>query len=713
MLNKTKIIQSTLFVLLFLVAGNKISASNLENNKSIHQIETEKNNNIKIAESKLSNKDIIPISKFESPRVNKTVFGFHPYWTPSRYLNYDYELLTDIGYHALVINEKGEITERNDWPHVGLINKAHSNGVRVILSIMNFDLDQISELLGSETNKQNAIDNILEEVQDTRCDGVNIDFEYVRTEEKEEFSEFMRDLTNAFHTNIPGSKVTVSTPAIDWWGGMDFEYLASITDGLKIMTYDYHWSTAPQAGPVAPFSNSDTWGTQNVTNSVNTYLEETGYNKSKLFLGVPYYGYDWEVDSNGIPANAEGTAEASTYSGIMDEIENHTRVWDADSLTPYYKYGRWHQVWYEDPQSLSYKYNLVNVKDLGGIGIWALGYDDGRSDMWGKIDEYFGEIGEVSTETSQYSSIITAAGEGGGPHIRSFDTEGVVEDNPDKLYAYSEDFKGGVRVALGDIDADGEDEIITAPRVGGGPQVRVFEKDGTPRGIDIWPYDLDFRGGIDIASGDIDNDGKDEIAVVQASNGQAQVKVYRYNFEREIIGEWNAFGDFSGGGSIAMGDIDGDNEVEIIVGAGEGGGPQIRVFEADGTLKPIQFFAFHEDYRGGVDVAAGDTDSDGKDEIGVCQMKEQSWCKVYRYNSEQTIIGEWKAFADFPVGGLIDMGHIDNDGVAEIVVGAGQAGGPQVRAFEAEGIAIRETNFFAYDVNFRGGVDVAIGVLGE
>ena len=94
-------------------------------------------------------------------------------------------------------------------------------------------------------------------------------------------------------------------------------------------------------------------------------------------------------------------------------------------------------------------------------------------------------------------------------------------------------------------------------------------------------------------------------------------------------------------------------------------------------------------------------------------MKEQSWCKVYRYNDEQTIIGEWKAFADFPVGGLIDMGHIDNDGLAEVVVGAGNAGGPQVRAFKAEGVAIRETNFFAYDVNFRGGVDVAIGSLGN
>ncbi len=712
MKQKTKIISSFLLVLSFLIYGNNIFAADISNYKSVHQIDSEKNEGVKAAEFESSEK-IISLSTSESPRVKKTVFGFYPYWGSDSYLDYDYELLTDIAFHAIVIDQRGEITDRHGWPYIKLINKAHSNGVRVVLSIMNFDSDQIVELLGSKTNRQNAISNILKEVQSTNCDGVNIDFEYVGKAEKEEFNDFMHDLTNTIHNNITGSKVTISTPAIDWAGGMDFEYLAQITDGLKIMTYDYHWSTAPQAGPVSPFSNSSTWGNYNVTNSINTYLAETNYNKSKIFLGVPYYGYDWEVDSNSVPASTLDTAEAKTYAEIMSERDTFTRIWDEDSLTPYYKYGKYHQVWYEDPTSISYKYNLVNTKDLGGIGIWALGYDGTRSDMWNKIDEYFGEVGQVSTELSEYNSIVTGAGVGGGPHIRAFTTGGEAESDPDKLFAYGEDFKGGVRVALGDVDADGEDEIITAPRAGGGPQVRIFEKDGTPRGIDLWPFDLDFRGGIDVAAGDIDGDGKDEIAVIQASQGQALVKVYRYNVAREIVGEWNAFGDFEGGGSIAMGDIDADGRAEVIVGAGEGGGPQIRVFEADGTLKPIQFFAFHPDYRGGIDVAAGDIDGDGKDEIGVCQMKEQSWCKVYRYNSGQTIIGEWKAFADFPVGGLIDMGHIDDDGQAEIIVGAGNAGGPQVRAFKAEGLAIRETNFFAYDENFRGGVDVAIGFLGR
>ncbi|NQV13660.1 MAG: VCBS repeat-containing protein [Parcubacteria group bacterium] len=310
---------------------------------------------------------------------------------------------------------------------------------------------------------------------------------------------------------------------------------------------------------------------------------------------------------------------------------------------------------------------------------------------------------------SENLSLVTAAGRGGGPHIRAFDLTGTARTNPNKLFPYPEAFSGGINVATGDIDGDGQDEIITAPKAGGGPQVRVFEADGTPRGIEIWPFHADSRTGINVATGDTDGDGKDEIAVSQEQNGQAWVKVYRYNNDKTVLGEWNAFGDAQSGASVAMGDIDNDNQAEVIVGAGPGGGPQIRVYEADGTLKPIQFFAFHPDYRGGIDVAAGDINNDGKDEIGVCQETGQAWCKVYRYNNSQTLYSEWKAYADFAVGANLDMYDIDGDSNAEVITGANFSGAPQARAFEYDGTAFTTTNFYAYDSGFRGGVDVAVG----
>ena len=312
------------------------------------------------------------------------------------------------------------------------------------------------------------------------------------------------------------------------------------------------------------------------------------------------------------------------------------------------------------------------------------------------------------------ASIITGAGPSGGPHVRSFDNRGNIEYYPFNLFAYAKTYRGGVRVAIGDIDTDGKDEIITGTGENGGPHLRVFEKDGTQRGIEFFPFDENFRGGMDVASGDFDGDGKDDIAVSQFSKGQAWVKVYKYNDAGTILFENNVFGSAECGATVAMGDVDLDGRDEIIVGAGTGGGPQIRVFDYDsnhlvGIPKPIQFFAFHPDSRTGIDVATGDVDGDGKAEIAASQLKNgQAWVKVYRYNDEQTVLGEWNAYGNPEVGANVDMADINLDGYAEVLTGAGDGGGPQVLGFEYDGTPL-STNFFAYDEGFRGGVDIAGG----
>lgn len=314
------------------------------------------------------------------------------------------------------------------------------------------------------------------------------------------------------------------------------------------------------------------------------------------------------------------------------------------------------------------------------------------------------------------SSIITGAGPTGGPHVRAFNARGDVEASPANLFAYAETYRGGVRVATGDIDADGKDEIITGTGENGGPHLRVFEKDGTPRGIEFFPFDPSFRGGMDVASGDFDGDGKDDIAVSQFSKGQAWVKVYRYDTDHTVLFEQNVFGGTECGATVALGDVDEDGRDEIIVGAGNGGGPQIRVYDydsnsTDGILKPISFFAFDEQSRTGVDVAVGDVDNDGKAEIAVSQLKNgQAWVKVYRYNEAKEVIGEWNAYGAPEVGANVDMANLDHDVSMEIITGAGPGGGPQVRGFAYDGTVIT-SGFFAYMEYFRGGVDVAGGMF--
>lgn len=303
------------------------------------------------------------------------------------------------------------------------------------------------------------------------------------------------------------------------------------------------------------------------------------------------------------------------------------------------------------------------------------------------------------------AEIITGAGIGGSPHVRSFNAKGLQTGS--NFYAYQKDFKGGIKVAYGDVNGDGQKEIITGASKGGGPHVRIFKRNGVLIG-NIFPFHPDFHGGVNVASGDVDGDGIDEIAVSQATLGEAWVKVYKFNKNKDVISSFNAFGSVESGASIALGDVDSDGADEIIVGAGPGGGPQIRVFETNGSAKSIQFFAFHQSYRDGIMVSAGDVNNDGKDEIAVSQSgKQEAWIKVYQYNEQKTVLGEWKAYLNYPVGANVAFVDIDKDGKDEIITGT-MYGAPQVRAFEYNGHS-KPLNFYAYSRDFRGGVYVAGG----
>lgn len=309
--------------------------------------------------------------------------------------------------------------------------------------------------------------------------------------------------------------------------------------------------------------------------------------------------------------------------------------------------------------------------------------------------------------------------EKGQAHVRSFQTNGEADDPQTNFFAFSENFKGGAFIDTGDFDKDGKDEIITGAGPGGGPQMRLFEKDGTLKD-QFFPFHPQFRGGISVAAGDVDGDGKAELGVCQSQDGQAWVKVYRNNKEKTILAHWNAFGSPEVGCNIAMGDIDNDGFDEAIIGAGPGGGPMIRVYDIGttpiagpnhgATLKPIQFFAFHPNNRSGINVTVGDVDNDGKAEIGVAwRHPDEGYVKIYRYNNEKTIFGEWRAYPQgLGTGASIKLADIDSDGKAEMITGAGQTGSPYVRLFEADGTP-KNINFYAFDQKFRGGIRVTAG----
>lgn len=303
--------------------------------------------------------------------------------------------------------------------------------------------------------------------------------------------------------------------------------------------------------------------------------------------------------------------------------------------------------------------------------------------------------------------IATGAGPTGGPHVRIFD---IIGQPLFGFFAYADSFRGGVNVVSGDVNGDRKEEIITSPGPGGGPHIRIFNQNGSPRYPGFFAYADSFRGGVNIAVGDLDSDGVKEIITGAGEGGGPHVRVFDEQGNPKITSGFFAYGrEFRGGVKVATGDVDGDGRDEIITGPGKGGGPQVRIFEGNGEPKSLQFFAFHPDFHGGIDVAGGDVDGDGKAEIVVSQAGDgEAWVKVYRYNNEKTILGEFRAYAKgLEFGTHIALGDIDSDEKDEIITSPGQGGGPQVRIFETSGKAITP-GFFAYDSAFRGGADVTV-----
>ena len=303
---------------------------------------------------------------------------------------------------------------------------------------------------------------------------------------------------------------------------------------------------------------------------------------------------------------------------------------------------------------------------------------------------------------------FTYAAEYMAPEVKVFNTDNKHLDK--NFYAFDNTFKGGGSVATGDVDGDGDDEIIVGAGKGGGPQVRVFDNLGNFTGFSMFPFHPDFRGGVNVAAGDVNNDGKDEVIITQASDGQVWVKAYKTDASKSIEVEFLAYGEsFEGGGSVASGDIDGDGDDEIITGSGVNSTSHVRVFDGQGNFTGLDIFPFEEDYRGGVNVTVGNVDGGSEDEIIVSKASfGKPQVKVYKTDLSKRVLGDFYSFDEGHREGInITACDIDRDGEDEIVVGS-NGYGPHIRTFEAWG-SPKILSFMSYAGDFRGGVNVACG----
>lgn len=356
----------------------------------------------------------------QSCTLTRRVFGWHPYWVGSVYTNYQWNLLSDLCYFDYEVSPTtGNNTNASfQWSTSAAVTAAINNNVDVHICATLFGSH--STFLNSATAKQTFITNIINLLQARGGKGVNIDFEGMASSDRNTFTAFIAQLKSQLTAAIPGSEVSMALYAVDWGNVFDIPALTPNVDAFIIMGYDYYWSGSTTAGPNDPLYTFQTSYNYSLSRSITFYLRQ-GMPSGKLLLGLPYYGREWETVSAAVPAATTGNFTASrTFDAVRTNVNGYysTQLWEPNSFTPYFTYqlaGNWRQCFIDDGYSMRRRFDIVNQRNLGGIGIWALGYDNGYMDYWNAIEDRLSSCAIVACSDTLWDM--------GGPTRNYYDGE--------------------------------------------------------------------------------------------------------------------------------------------------------------------------------------------------------------------------------------------------------------------------------------------------
>ena len=270
------------------------------------------------------------------------------------------------------LNTSGELTENVGTQGQAYIDWAHSNGYKVWPMVQNAGngmLNVTSNIMNDYNKRQKLINQIVNYCVKYKLDGINIDFENMKKEDKDMYSRFIIELTPRLKDM--GIVVSVDVTAPDgsetWSLCFDRNVIGDVADYIIFMAYDQYGTSSNKSGTTAGYD----W----VNLSLNKFLKTEEIESNKIILAIPLYTRLWTEDSSG-KVIKQSTVSMKNIDSILPSGVN--KQWD-DNLKQYYveyqdgQYTK--KMWIEDEKSLKEKINLINSNNLGGVASWEKGME--------------------------------------------------------------------------------------------------------------------------------------------------------------------------------------------------------------------------------------------------------------------------------------------------------------------------------------------------
>ena len=316
------------------------------------------------------------------------IFAFAPWWTLAQQGAFDVKDMTTIAYFSVDVNGDGSIVQSGSgWVGyqsqalAALVTRAHAANDRVVLTATCFGQHTLDQLTSDPTAPARLGAALSQLISAKNLDGVNFDFEGRGPRDQHGLDALVGQVASQLRTTNPHWQISMSTYASsagDPGGFYDIAGLNKVVDAFFVMAYDMDTPSAPS--PTAPLTGSGN------TDTVDVAEYSSVVPRSKIILGVPYYGYDWPTAGPQPGAPVTGPATPVSYSQVMSF--HGPAYWDKTSQTPWsaYQVGpQWHQVYFDDPTSLALKARLANADHIAGLGIWALGMDGNDPSLLGAL----------------------------------------------------------------------------------------------------------------------------------------------------------------------------------------------------------------------------------------------------------------------------------------------------------------------------------------